>query len=61
VQPGIGHELTSARLSDWLAERGVGQAFVERGGPQQNAYVERFNGGRLSDLRPRSRQDRGEF
>jgi putative transposase len=39
-----GREFTSARLSEWLAEQGVGQAFVERGSPQQNAYVERFNG-----------------
>jgi putative transposase len=39
-----GREFISARLSDWLAEQGVGQAFVERGSPQQNAYIERFNG-----------------
>jgi transposase InsO family protein len=39
-----GREFTSARLSDWLAEQQVGQAFIERGSPQQNAYVERFNG-----------------
>jgi transposase InsO family protein len=27
-----------------LAERGVKTAFVEKGSPQQNAFVERFNG-----------------
>jgi transposase InsO family protein len=27
-----------------LAGQQVGQAFIERGSPQRNAYVERFNG-----------------
>jgi len=31
-------------LSEWLAERGVKTAFIEKGSPQQNAFVERFNG-----------------
>jgi putative transposase len=39
-----GREFTSVRLSDWFAEQGVGQTFGERGSPQQNPYVERFNG-----------------
>jgi putative transposase len=28
----------------WLGDQGVGCAFIEKGRPQQNAYVERFNG-----------------
>ena len=28
----------------FLAEHGVAAAFVEKGSPQQNCYVERFNG-----------------
>jgi transposase InsO family protein len=39
-----GSEFISERLSAWLAERDVGQAFIEKGSPQQNAYIERFNG-----------------
>lgn len=39
-----GREFIAATLADWLAERNVGQAFIEKGSPQQNAYVERFNG-----------------
>jgi len=29
---------------DWLAEHRVKPAFIEKGNPQQNSYVERFNG-----------------
>jgi putative transposase len=39
-----GREFTSELLGQWLSERGVGQAFIEKGTPQQNAFVERFNG-----------------
>lgn len=39
-----GREFISARLGDWLTDRGVSQIFIEKGAPQQNAYVERFNG-----------------
>lgn len=39
-----GREFIAATLSDWLSERGVAQAFIEKGSPQQNAFVERFNG-----------------
>lgn len=39
-----GREFIAENLADWLRERGVGQIFIEKGAPQQNAYVERFNG-----------------
>jgi transposase InsO family protein len=39
-----GREFTSELLADWLSGEGVGQAFIDRGAPQQNPYVERFNG-----------------
>jgi len=39
-----GREFISATLVEWLAERGVEAAFIEKGKPQQNPYVERFNG-----------------
>lgn len=39
-----GREFISETLAEWLAERGVCQAFIEKGSPQQNAFVERFNG-----------------
>jgi putative transposase len=39
-----GREFIAASVGAWLAERGVSTAFVEKGSPQQNAFVERFNG-----------------
>ena len=39
-----GREFIAATLGDWLAEHGVKTAFIEKGSPQQNAFVERFNG-----------------
>jgi len=39
-----GCEFIAATLLDWLAERRVKPAFIEKGNPQQNSYVERFNG-----------------
>jgi transposase InsO family protein len=39
-----GREFISETLADWLRERNVGQLFIAKGSPQQNAYVERFNG-----------------
>lgn len=39
-----GREFISAELADWLKAQSVGQIFIEKGAPQQNAYVERFNG-----------------
>jgi transposase InsO family protein len=39
-----GREFISETLADWLKERHVEQLFIAKGSPQQNAYVERFNG-----------------
>jgi putative transposase len=39
-----GREFIADSLARWLAERGVQQLFIEKASPQQNAYVERFNG-----------------
>lgn len=39
-----GREFTSELLGEWLKARGISQAFIEPGTPQQNAFVERFNG-----------------
>jgi len=34
----------------WLAEQGVTAVFIEKGSPQQNAFVERFNGTMRDEL-----------
>lgn len=39
-----GREFIASSLVSWLHEQGVECAFIEKGRPQQNAYVERFNG-----------------
>jgi transposase InsO family protein len=39
-----GREFTAASLGAFLSEQGVKTAFIEKGSPQQNAFVERFNG-----------------
>lgn len=39
-----GREFIAESLGTWLASQGVTSAFVEKGSPLQNAFVERFNG-----------------
>jgi transposase InsO family protein len=39
-----GREFIAESLGEWLAAQGVKTAFIEKGSPQQNAFVERFNG-----------------
>jgi transposase InsO family protein len=39
-----GPEFVSDTLVGWLSEQGVDPVFIEKGRPQQNGYVERFNG-----------------
>ena len=39
-----GPELISARLTDWCEEHGIALAYIQPGKPQQNGFVERFNG-----------------
>jgi len=45
-----GREFISATLTNWLVEQGVTAAFIEKGSPQQNAFVERFNGTMRDEL-----------
>ena len=39
-----GREFIAATVVKWLLERGVEPVFIEKASPQQNPYVERFNG-----------------
>ena len=39
-----GREFIARTLTDWLRAQGVEPVFIEKGSPQQNPYVERFNG-----------------
>lgn len=39
-----GKEFISGELVTWLGEHGITAAPVEKGSPQQNCYIERFNG-----------------
>jgi putative transposase len=45
-----GREFIAASLRDWLAEQGVKTAYIEKGSPQQNPFVERFNGTMRDEL-----------
>lgn len=45
-----GREFIAANLRDWLAGQSVQTAFIEKGSPQQNAFVERFNGTMRDEL-----------
>jgi len=45
-----GREFIAATLLDWLAEDRVKPAFIEKGHPQQNSHVERFNGTMRDEL-----------
>lgn len=39
-----GPELISARLTDWCEEQAIELVYIQPGKPQQNGFVERFNG-----------------
>jgi transposase InsO family protein len=45
-----GREFIAETLADWLKDQGVTQIFIEKASPQQNAYVERFNGSMRDEL-----------
>ncbi len=45
-----GREFIAATVVSWLAEQKVKTAFIEKGSPQQNPYVERFNGTMRNEL-----------
>ena len=39
-----GREFIAATLKAWLGERGIAVAYIEKRQPQQNCFVERYNG-----------------
>ena len=39
-----GREFIAASLLDWLADRGVKTAFIEKGSPQQNPWLSKLTG-----------------
>jgi putative transposase len=45
-----GREFVAATVRDWLAERDVKAVFIAKASPQQNCYVERFNGSMRDEL-----------
>ena len=45
-----GREFIAEVLGTWLGGQGVTSAFVEKGSPQQNAFIERFNGSMRREL-----------
>ena len=45
-----GREFIAQQLADYLKAQGVGQAFIEKASPQQNAFVERFNGSMRDEI-----------
>ena len=45
-----GREFIASTVVQWLKEQGVEAAFIEKGRPQQNPYVERFNGTMRNEL-----------
>lgn len=46
-----GREFIAATVTDWLGEHGVTPALLAKASPQQNCYVERFNGSMRDELR----------
>jgi len=45
-----GREFIAATVRDWLSARGVEAVFIAKASPQQNCYVERFNGSMRDEL-----------
>jgi putative transposase len=45
-----GREFVAETVKDWLRERGVEPVFIRKASPQQNCYVERFNGSMRDEL-----------
>ncbi|MGZ4187558.1 MAG: integrase core domain-containing protein [Solirubrobacteraceae bacterium] len=45
-----GREFISDSLEHWLSVQGAQRIFIEKGSPQQNAYVEHFNGSMRDEL-----------
>lgn len=59
-----GREFIADTMAAWLGQQGVTSAFVEKGSPQQNAFIERFNGSmrreRVSTPRSSTRSSKPE-
>lgn len=45
-----GREFIAQSVQDWLRDRGVEPVFIAKASPQQNCYVERFNGSMRDEL-----------
>ena len=45
-----GREFIASSVVSWLADHGVAAVFIEKASPQQNPFVERFNGTMRRDL-----------
>ena len=45
-----GREFIAATVVEWLAQRGVEAVFIEKASPQQNPFIDRFNGTMRRDL-----------
>jgi putative transposase len=45
-----GREFVAATVKDWLRAQGVEPVFIRKASPQQNCYVERFNGTMRDEL-----------
>ena len=45
-----GREFIAATVRDWLESQGVQAVFIAKASPQQNCYVERFNGSMRDEL-----------
>jgi transposase InsO family protein len=45
-----GREFIAETVQDWLRQRGVQPVFIAKASPQQNCYVERFNGSMRDEL-----------
>ena len=45
-----GREFIATSVVSWLADHGVAAVFIEKASPQQNPFVERFNGTMRRDL-----------
>ena len=45
-----GREFIATTLKNWLADRGVAIAYIEKGQPQQNCFVERYHGSMRNEV-----------
>ena len=51
INPGAVHRpFIADTLQQWLIEHGVQPVFIAKASPQQNCYIERFNGSMRREL-----------